>query len=1159
MAQTKWDAVAIKAQLRRTSTSLNQMLEKKDAQGVARRDIATLLQQNNVGLARAKAQSLLRDDSLGDLLEVLEYYVGVITEHLPNLESSASPSPVVVEAASSIIYSAQYVDSHDLHLVRDILVQRFGPEFARSASRNHDFHVPLRILNAISRPPPSATDLDGYLTSIAKSYSVDWEPERPRQEISYILLDILESTSSPIVDLPRLQKLCSQGIPDEPAWLRPRIWKLFFSNLPVLKRSWPMAMQKQRESYYDLVRRLLEPFASLPAPSVPPIQLDVALRNVSDQLSRIPPSLFADLEQAPKSSVMCPLSSSALPERRITCANNLDDRIKVLRARNNSTPSEIPEIRLESSTEPASSDGSNRMLSNGGHAHPLHISALLRLLYLHSSINPGNISPHLPSLLVPIYVVLLQEKDPEDLAHVEADTFWLFESMAVPFGWVNSPSVLAWADDNLKKDLYAKGLDPGLPHYSYQWLAPILTQTLPLGSVIVAWDALFSRPTRQRDSNPKLDCLVDICTAMLLRAKEVLLRLGKGNQKSPALWSEDPQTIPPPSPLRAWELGDAFREGMALLQAYPIHAAGGIDKLLHTASYLGHRRDEEGRNSRHENLSLGARLKVTMWKGFTNQSSPDRSPYQSDEEEEEELSSMDEGNATETESQQTLGSRFASTVWRGITNQSSMEVPPSPISPGIHIPPDTPDESLSPRSRSIWGYAEKLKDSDAAAALSKASSNWKAATILGSWGRKAEPVSLDVPVMRDDRHRNSAPVMQGFGQDGQFDDRRVSLPGMDRSGVYSPPARPAHFRQPRDSVAFDSQNPPPIYPNQSDSGFMSKTKNLQASLAALTRSQTPPPAAPKAGPRPLLLNSSNLMSTTPRSRPISRSMNSTPTPDRQLQHFSRDSMSSVSSSSLSVSDAIHRQSRGSRSDWDSDTSSSKRVPINRGSVSPMASSFRRPLTPLMSGSSSGTSENGLASPRGTSVDGDTAPRGWGRVDMSDSPPLSLPRTPVSQTDPAVHVNGAETFRGSLVLDDPTDSPLQPPSIGRKLVRKKTPPPEMYQTSDTDSAAPVVSRSPRTRSKRHATRPANLKIQDPAKKESRPNSLVALSFDGDSPRRRKGSADDVERPRKVSTGSRTRKVSSETKNKKTREFPGEEGDDEGYDDLLSAYESEEMAL
>jgi hypothetical protein len=41
----------------------------------------------------------------------------------------------------------------------------------------------------------------------------------------------------------------------------------------------------------------------------------------------------------------------------------------------------------------------------------------------------------------------------------------------------------------------------------------------------VVWDAVLSYPARSKDSNPKLEFLLDVCAAMLIRAREVLIRL----------------------------------------------------------------------------------------------------------------------------------------------------------------------------------------------------------------------------------------------------------------------------------------------------------------------------------------------------------------------------------------------------------------------------------------------------------------------------------------------------------------------------------------------------------------------------------------------------------------------------------------------------------
>jgi hypothetical protein len=73
------------------------------------------------------------------------------------------------------------------------------------------------------------------------------------------------------------------------------------------------------------------------------------------------------------------------------------------------------------------------------------------------------------SLLIPLYSVLLQEVESPDVAHVEADTFWLFEAMVGEFaeleddeggnGWMRRFSDrLAWADPELSADLVSLAL-----------------------------------------------------------------------------------------------------------------------------------------------------------------------------------------------------------------------------------------------------------------------------------------------------------------------------------------------------------------------------------------------------------------------------------------------------------------------------------------------------------------------------------------------------------------------------------------------------------------------------------------------------------------------------------------------------------------------------
>jgi hypothetical protein len=599
-----------------------------------------------------------------------------------------------------------------------------------------------------------------------------------------------------------------------------------------------------------------------------------------------------------------------------------------------------------------------------------------------------------------------------------------------------------------------------------------------------------------------------------------------------------------------------------LLQLYPIEAAGGIDRLLQTASDLSHRRHEEAKIIKTDKLTFGARLTTTMWKGFTNQMpSPEISPPESEDQQDDEDEPSEDGD---NELSTGITARLASTVWRGITNKSSMEPPPTPITPSSPMPPPSPIRSPWPSSKeeepegrsetpvaaSIWNYAEKLKDSDTAAALAKVSSNWRA-RALGTWGVRgpSSPQSSPQgnPLPPKDRVEDAYVRRTDDG-------RHASLPTMRAPEIYSPPTRPAFFRPPRDSVIGPSRpiSPPtsPPWSPQSEGGFLSRTRNLQDSLSALTRSSTPPAAAPKSGPRPLLLSSSTLITAPSRKRPDSSE--SGQLADGQWQHVPRGHLhrdSQSSASSLSPLDVVGRGFRPNRSELNPDMNvPSRRVALNRRSVSPMAPISR--IRPTSGSSTSTSPDRGLMSPTKLSI----------VTDGEDTLEVVTNGTTPSNM-----------LGLSLQTEDTTDSEV--PSPGPR--------------------SEVPSRNPRLRSKRYSSRPANIRTEDLSKPKSvadqpSPQSLgvdwpeqaqdtaattpKASTFDDTSPGgRRRSSTDQARkmsgdgqeaRTRKVSGGSlRSRKLSSTgTIRKSNRDSAAEEGDDEGgYEDLLSAYESEDSSL
>jgi len=199
----------------------------------------------------------------------------------------------------------------------------------------------------------------------------------------------------------------------------------------------------------------LEPFTHLPPPSTPISGLDEKLLEVYKHLVRVPVGLLNRLDSEPEDSSLCPLDQNSSENIRISFSHCLDTRLQCLLRLDKTDRREIfepitPEANagndLDSTptislTEPnALYDGNNvpktllssRTISLGGISQR-HASALLRLLYVHTSLNSGNLSPYVSSLLVPLYIALTQEIEQDDLAHVEADSFWLFEAFIAEF------------------------------------------------------------------------------------------------------------------------------------------------------------------------------------------------------------------------------------------------------------------------------------------------------------------------------------------------------------------------------------------------------------------------------------------------------------------------------------------------------------------------------------------------------------------------------------------------------------------------------------------------------------------------------------------------------------------------------------------------------
>ena len=87
--------------------------------------------------------------------------------------------PGLEEAVKSIIYAAPRTEIKELQQARQLLVEKYGKDFALEAMENTDGKVAERVVKKLRVTPPEPTLVEAYLREIAKTYGVPW----PKEEV----------------------------------------------------------------------------------------------------------------------------------------------------------------------------------------------------------------------------------------------------------------------------------------------------------------------------------------------------------------------------------------------------------------------------------------------------------------------------------------------------------------------------------------------------------------------------------------------------------------------------------------------------------------------------------------------------------------------------------------------------------------------------------------------------------------------------------------------------------------------------------------------------------------------------------------------------------------------------------------------------------------
>lgn len=164
----------------------------------------------------------------------------------------------------------------------------------------------------------------------------------------------------------------------------------------------------------------------------------------------------------------------------------------------------------------------------------LHRQELERALFLYAKLNPGlRYIQGMNELLAPLYYLFKTDVDRAQTPYAEADAFWCFMELISEFRdhfcmqLDNSSSgikatirrlmmVLRHHDQELWHHLEIENKVDG-QFYAFRWITLLLSQEFKFPEVLRIWDMILSDP------RGKMDCLLRICTALILHIRERLM------------------------------------------------------------------------------------------------------------------------------------------------------------------------------------------------------------------------------------------------------------------------------------------------------------------------------------------------------------------------------------------------------------------------------------------------------------------------------------------------------------------------------------------------------------------------------------------------------------------------------------------------------------
>ena len=112
-------------------------------------EIANCLKENNLDVAKAKMDSLIREEDYITAYDILSPLLEILKERVTYIITSAECPPDLRAQLDSVIYASTRLEFEELFKLRDLIMRKYGSAYIQKAESNVDKLVNINLVEKL--------------------------------------------------------------------------------------------------------------------------------------------------------------------------------------------------------------------------------------------------------------------------------------------------------------------------------------------------------------------------------------------------------------------------------------------------------------------------------------------------------------------------------------------------------------------------------------------------------------------------------------------------------------------------------------------------------------------------------------------------------------------------------------------------------------------------------------------------------------------------------------------------------------------------------------------------------------------------------------------------------------------------------------------------